>query len=169
MQYLLDNDCDWIIIGEDDVMPQTHEAVTGYHNAAQNGPWSHLCFHAHGDHNTAPLYESTRGVTIWPSIVGTWWIYSAASLRDVGLMDEEMVNAFEHAEHTLRLATAGYAAPWPGCADATGSEHWLQEIPESLELTSIPFTGRAERMRHAREVWKKKRPDTYRLLWPHDL
>ena len=60
MQYLLDNDCDWIIIGEDDVMPRTHEAVTGYLKAAQNGPWSHLCFHAHGDRNSAPLYESTR-------------------------------------------------------------------------------------------------------------
>ena len=80
-----------------------------------------------------------------------------------------MVNAFEHAEHTLRLAAAGYAAPWPGCADATGSERWLQEIPESLELTSMPFAGRVERMRHSREVWKKKRPDTYRLLWPHDV
>ena len=92
---------------------------------------------------------------------------SRQSLEECGLMDESFSNAWEHVEHTLRLAKAGFTAPWRGAADATGSENWLAEIPGSIEHSSIRHTPDwIKGMQEGRKHWLEVAPETYRLVFP---
>jgi hypothetical protein len=71
----------------------------------------------------------------------------------------------------LRLSLSGFH-PMPLenyqllAADATGSEKWLEEIPESIENTSIPHTEQwqADRTR-GRAYWKATYPESFYLVF----
>ncbi len=165
---LLDKGCDWIFLSEDDVVVQSERAVTGYIDACVQSGWSHLNFHAHGPGNPGPV-EVDGPVTLWPNLVGAWAVFSRESLETSGLFDETFRNAWDHCEHTLRLAADGFTHQWPGVADATGSEEWLTEIPGSIENSSIPHTPEwTAAMQAGRDYWHATYPDTYHLIWPHD-
>ncbi len=155
--------CDWLFVAEDDVVVTSPEAVTGYVRACEQSGMEHLMFHAHGPANPRPK-ESRGVVTIWPNWVGAWNIYSAASLRYCGLMDEHFHNAWEHVEHSARLAAHGHTAP--GAPDATGSEAWLREQPGALAssvIRSDPLWNR--RMDAGKAYWRETYPDTYRAVF----
>jgi hypothetical protein len=163
---------DWIFVLEDDVIPQSPEAITGYIAAAKASGIEHLSFHAHGPANRDRIEEDETGtVTIWPSYVGAFCLYSRRSIEVGGLVDEAFENSWDHVEHTLRLSLAGFH-PLPlepyelRAADATGSENWLKEIPGSIENTAIPHTEEwiAGRLR-GRQHWKATYPDSYSLVF----
>lgn len=165
---------DWIILAEDDVVPQSPGAVIGYVNAAVTSGFDHLCFHAHGQaNNCEPLgKDKTGAVTFWPNYVGAWMLYSRHSIQAAGFFDEDMGNAYDHVEHSLRLAEWGFI-PYPAgigqhqVPDATGSEDWLKEIPGSIEnsaILSVEPNFEATR-RQAKARWKQLRPETYATLW----
>lgn len=157
----------WLFLLEDDVVPQCDEAVTGYVAAAQASELHHLAFHAHGPANAHIQPEVDGPVSYWPNSVGAFCLYSRVCLARVGLMDEHFLNAFEHVEHTMRLADAGYTTGYPRFADATGSERWLAEIPGSVEHSSIVCNPEHRANFVAgREYWKRVRPDTYHRIWP---
>lgn len=158
---LLEDGCTWIVISEDDVVAQSPDAILGYVKACEESGYEHLMFHGHGPHNPRPV-GGAGPVTLWPNYVGAWSIYSRNCLEKVGLFDENFYNAWEHVEHSLRLAEAGFTAPWRGAADATGSENWLQEIPGSIERSVIrPDPTWAGRMAEGQEYWKATYPDSY--------
>jgi GT2 family glycosyltransferase len=167
----LESGADWIFTLEDDVIPQSPEAITGYILAAKKSGLGHLAFHGHGPANDRGPVETIGRVTTWPHFVGAFCLYSRLSLETCGLMDEAFVNSWDHVEHTLRLSLAGFhpLPPEPyelRAADATGSENWLKEIPGSIENTSIPHTEqwKVDRAR-GREHWKATRPESYYLVF----
>ena len=162
---LLDDGCEWLFLCEDDVRVVSPLAVTGYIAAAEAENVKHLMFHGHGPHNPAPLLNLGL-VTVWPNWVGAWALYHRDALLDVGLMDENFVNAYEHVEHSLRLAQAGHTVPMLGAADATGSEAWLQEQPGSFETSVIRNDPHwLEKTQAARAYWEATYPDTYRMVF----
>lgn len=162
---LLDAGCDWLFVSEDDVIVQSPLAVTGYLDACERSGYSHLMFHAHGTHNPRPL-RSRGCVTEWPNYVGAWCVYSRESLLACGLFDEGFHNAWEHVEHSLRLAGRGYTAPWQGAADATGSECWIEEVPGSIQASVIRRDPEHPRDAMAgREYWRRAHPETYQLVF----
>ena len=163
---LLDAGCEWVVLMEDDIEVTSPEAVAGYVAACEQSGYGHLMFHGHGPHNPLPRSVGPA-VTMWPNCVGAWCIYSAESLRQCGLMDETFVNAWEHGEHSQRLALAGFTAPWPDNADATGSERWLREQPGAIAASAIrahPAAGPSPE--RGRQYWRTAHPDTFRLIWP---
>lgn len=158
--------CDWLFVSEDDVIVVDPKAITGYLDACHASGLEHLSFHDHGPANRPHDRGRQCGpVTYWPNAVGAWSVYSRRSLELGGLFDEHFENAFEHVEHTQRLAQLGFTTPWPRNADATGSEGWLREIPDSIDHPAIPFAGRDDRMAAARAHWIDVHPETHRLVF----
>lgn len=170
----LQRGAEWIILAEDDIVPQSPLAVAGYVHAAVESHVSHLMFHGHGTANVNPKGTDPTGhVTYWPNWVGAWVLYHRDMIEDVGFMDEEFVNAYDHVEHSLRIAEAGYA-PLPSgpgeqlVPDATGSEHWLREIEGSIEESAIWSHGkkRVREWQTAGEAhWMDTRPDLYERIF----
>jgi hypothetical protein len=155
---------EWIFISEDDLRILDTRAVTGYLHVAEQTGQRHLNFHAHGPANRLPM--RTEGpVTLWPNIVGAWSLYHRDDLIKVGYMDVEMINAFEHVEHTARLMVAGACHRWPGVADATGSEYWLEEQEGAIEDSSIPLDSRFVNQRAAIRRWRERNPETLRMIF----
>ncbi len=172
----LDSGADWIILAEDDIVPQGPEAVTGYVEAAELSGIGHLNFAHHGPANAcAPKGTDPTGmVTFWPNWVGAYSVTPRAAVEKVGLLDEDLYLALEHVEWALRMAEAGFCPLPTGIgeqmvADATGSEGWLAEIPGSIEASSILADGGQEAQRSrfaaAREIWKAKDPALYGLVF----
>ena len=169
----LKSGADWLFIMEDDVVPQSPEAITGYIAAAKASGWEHLSFAHHGPANLGgPMgTDETGAVSYYPHYVGAFCLYSRRSIEACGLFDEHFINSWDHVEHTLRLSLSGFH-PMPLekyqllAADATGSEKWLEEIPESIENTSIPHTEQwqADRTR-GRAYWKATYPESFYLVF----
>jgi hypothetical protein len=172
--WAMSKQADWIILAEDDIVPQSPGAVVGYVNAAVRSGIQHLCFHAHGPANDGAELgkDPTGAVTFWPNYVGAWMLYSRHSILSAGWFDEQMGNAYDHVEHSLRLAEHGFC-PYPEgigqhrVPDATGSEDWLREIPGSIENSAILAAERnfAAVRRRSKQRWRQLRPETYATLW----
>lgn len=164
---LLDRGCDWIFICEDDIVVQSPEAITGYLEACKSSGWEHLNFAHHGPANLNGPLAVDGLVAYYPNFVGAWSVYSRRSLEQGGLMDETFYNAFEHVEHTMRLAELGFTAKWPRVADARDSSQWLMEIPGSIEHSSIrqdeQWTANFD---GAKAYWRATKPQTYHQIWP---
>ncbi len=172
IEYLLQNpDNEHIFVGEDDITPLHPDAILGYIRAAESGSFHHLSFAHHGPANLN-IPDSDGPVSFFPHSVGAWCMYSRKCLEDQGLFDEQMVNAFEHVEHSVRLIRAGYM---PGAAvhqfpDATGSRSWLTEIPGSLKKSSIrPRDDWRPNIKASLTYWQKEKPDTFAMLFGEDM
>ena len=166
LRALLEVGCDWLFISEDDLEIRDPQAITGYIEACQESGWGHLMFHAHGGHNLTPKGVDGK-VTFWSNCVGAWCIYSRESIETAGFFDEHFYNAWEHVEHSQRLALAGFTAPWPLNADATDSEKWIREQPGSIESSSIRHDVEWQRnFETGQTYWRENMPETYKMIWP---
>lgn len=172
MQRMLDDGAEWLIVAEDDVVPTSPRAISGYIDACRNKGIDHLAFHLHGPGNAGLPVEVDGSVTYWPNSVGAWCIYRRHPLIDAGLLDPAFVNAWEHVEHSMRLAALGHAGKpsEPGrlrFPDATGSENWLAEIPESIWNSSIPQSNEhLSNIERGRSHWIAAHPETARSVFP---
>ena len=165
---MLDDGADWLFLLEDDVVPVSSEAITGYLAACEASGFEHLSFAHHGPANTNGSMSVDGPVTCWPNYVGAFSAYSAESLRTVGMFDEGFRNCCEHVHLTLRMARAGYTDPRPyHAADATGSERWLAEIPGSFERSTIRNYPTFDTMvGEGLAYWREADPVTYHMLYP---
>lgn len=165
---LFETDADWLFLLEDDIVPRSSEAVSGYIAACEQSGWAHLSYAHHGPANRSGPVAVDGAVALYRHYVGAFCIYGREALQTVGLFDESFTNAFEHVEHTLRLARAGFTDPRPWhVADATGSEQWLSEIPGSIEHSAIrPRPDWKSNIESALRYWRSTKPETFRMLWP---
>ena len=164
--WMMDEDCDWLFLAEDDIIATDPRAITGYIEACEKSGWESLAFGPHGPHNQTAV-RTEGACDIYPNIVGAWVCYSRHAIETVGLMDPVLatLNSMEHVELDTRLMLAGLTHRWPGRADAAGSKAWLHEIPGSIENTSIPHAGRRENLRKAMARFREVNPEGFHLLW----
>lgn len=160
MQQLLDEGCYCIFIGEDDIIPVNKKAIRGYIQASRETGVTHFMYAHHGPGNIDG-YRAKEGVLeMYPNCVGGWCFFTKPGLEEVGLHDEALKNAYEHVELTWRLIKAKRTTPWGYFADVEDSKKWLEEIPESIDNSSIRKTedwalGTYKALLH----WKEKDPD----------
>ena len=150
-------DCDLIFLLEDDVTPVHKNAVIGYLAAVKMTGIDHLLFAHHGPANDAAVAVDGP-IIYWPNCVGAWNFYTKNILETVGLMDENFVNAWEHVEHTWRIMQH-HKLPYGYYPDVIGSEHWLKEIPGSIESSAIGQQDNPRRIQQivdGLEYWKQK-------------
>jgi GT2 family glycosyltransferase len=154
------DDCDFIFLLEDDVVPTHKNAIVGYLAAAKMTGLDHFCFAHHGPANTKAV-GINGPIVFWPNCVGAYCFYTKQLLEEVGLMDENFKNAWEHVEHSWRIMKKrgldyGY---WP---DVLGSEEWLGEIPGSIDNSAIGGQESRERIEvilKGLEYWQSKDKD----------
>lgn len=156
LKHLIDENCDYLFLLEDDILIKDKKAVTSYIKAVEESGYEHLCFAYHGPMNQKPLYADDV-IEYHGSCIGAWCLYTRNVINLVGYLDENFKNAWEHVEHTKRIGDMGLCPPFGLFIDATGSKNWLQEIKGSIDNSIIrPRDDWKENINKGLEYWKKK-------------
>lgn len=72
-------------------------------------------------------YNKDFALTFYTHIVAMFTYFHRSILEDVGLLDENFYNAWEHVEHTYRIIKRGKYSPFWWFADIEGSEKYIKE------------------------------------------
>jgi GT2 family glycosyltransferase len=137
-----------IFIIEDDIIIKNPNVFNEYIKARKITGIQHFCFGYHGPANKngisggkpCPRYIIDYGevkIAINTHSVGAFCYYSREVLENVGLIDEKFINAFEHVDHSYRIAKAEYTTPYWNWADLANSTDFLDEIECSEKSSSI--------------------------------
>jgi GT2 family glycosyltransferase len=181
MQFLLQSDCDYIFIIEDDMIILDHTVFSKYIEAYKQsgihhfnyGPGSPfnrkqlIQFDLHNRHlldqNSEPVPKiildyGTAKISLFEHTVAMFSFFTKESLQAVGLIDEDFYNAWEHVDHTYRIIKANYHPPFWWFADIHDSHRYLTEAPGAIDNSSIANkTEQWEKNVYGgREIYKKK-------------
>jgi len=153
---LMDKGCDHIFIMEDDILMKNSNTCQHYIDYAKRFKLEHLNFAHHGPMNKQSLPDY-KGITVYPNCVGAFSYYTRNCIDKVGLMDENFKNAFEHVYHTWRCAKEGLTTPFWKFADHPLSHKMLEEIPGSIDNSSIRCRADwQDNIRKAQAYWIQK-------------
>lgn len=157
LRHLIDSGCDYLFLLEDDIIIKDQKAVTGYIEASKNSGFSHLCFAYHGPMNQGgPMYKD-QWLEYHGACIGAWCMYTKEIIEKVGYFNEKMINAFEHVHLTKRIGDQGFCPPFGLFIDATGSKDWLEEIPGSIDHSSIrPREDWQKNIDQALKIWEEE-------------
>jgi hypothetical protein len=157
-----------IFIIEDDIIIKNPNVFNEYIKARKITGIQHFCFGYHGPANKngisggkpCPRYIIDYGdvkIAINMHSVGAFCYYSREVLEKVGLIDENFINAFEHVEHSYRIAKAEYTTPYWNWADLANSVDLLDEIECSENSSTIrPRKDWKENIQKAALYFKEK-------------
>ena len=160
---------DYVFLVEDDIIVQSPNAIHDYIHATEISGLSHLNYALHGPANRGFVPESDDVLSYYPHSVGAFSLFTASSLRDVGLFDENLHNAWEHVELALRLAQAGYTSGAYRFADVKDSDKLISEIPGSIDKSSIrPLPNWRKNIRDGMIYWRDNKPETWAELFGPD-
>jgi GT2 family glycosyltransferase len=137
LRRMMDAGCDYMFLLEDDIMIKSPKAITEYVQLSDESGIEHFLFSHHGTENDGKLYLSEKGVDLYTACIGAYCMYTKNVIEHVGYFDENFKNAFEHVEHTFRIARSGFTTPFPTYPDLTESRDYLEEIPNSIDNSSI--------------------------------
>lgn len=155
LEKMMADNCDYMWLWEDDIIIKDEKAVTGYIDSAENSGFSHLCFAYHGPMNKEPMYKD-EWLEYHGACIGAWCMYTREIIEKVGYFNEKMINAFEHVHLTKRIGDEGFCPPFGLFIDAAGSKDWLEEIPGSIDNSSIrPREDWQDNIKKALEIWKE--------------
>lgn len=150
---------DYMFLLEDDVVPLSPHAVIDYVKASRRSGIEHLSFAHHGALNATGPTGVAGWLEFYPHCVGAYCMYTRRSIATVGYFDETFRNAWEHVEHTHRLAKARLAAPFWRFADVRGSQRLLAELPGAVDSSTIRHDALwRERMLAGLRYWASKDP-----------
>jgi GT2 family glycosyltransferase len=164
LKNLLDEECEHIFILEDDCVITNSDIFRKYIKAYEETGLKHFNFgpaspwnrkqqdksmigdlsrrgeaSQKGDPNPKMVinYKNDVSISLYEHIVAMFTYYHASVLNEIGLMDEEFYNAWEHVEHTLRIIKNGDYTPFWWFADITGSENYIKEQEGEKANTSL--------------------------------
>ena len=154
MQHLLNCDCEHIFLIEDDIIIKDSKVFEKYiDTACQTGLW-HLMFGYHGPANKAPNkkpsprliidYNNDCKVALNYHCVGAFCYYHKGVLNNVGLMDEQFNNAWEHVDHSLQIVKKGLIPGYWWWPDVANSYDYLDELACSEEVEHGAIRNRAD-------------------------
>ena len=76
-------------------------------------------------------------ISLYEHTVAMFSFFTRKALTEIGLIDEEYYNAWEHVDHTYRIIKAGYHPPFWWFADIYESEKYITEAPNAIDNSSI--------------------------------
>jgi len=182
MQHLLDKGCDYIFIIEDDMIILDDTIFEKYIKASKvsgiqhfnYGPGSpfnrkqNIQFDLHNRHlldqHSEPNprlvidYGNDVKVSLFEHTVAMFSFFTRKVLEEVGLIDENYYNAWEHVDHTYCIIKAGYHPPFWWFADIYDRHKYLTEAPGAIDNSSIANkTEQWEKNVYGgREIYKQK-------------
>jgi GT2 family glycosyltransferase len=157
LKYLMQKECSHIFLIEDDILIKNSNVCEEYVSAAKKAKVQHMNYALHGPLNkgqTRVINWRGSPVTCYPHIVGAFSYYTRGCIRQVGYIDPFFRNAWEHVEHTFRIAKEGLTTPFWAFADHPNSFVLLDEIPTSISNSSI--TDNRQAVQDGANYWFKK-------------
>jgi hypothetical protein len=104
-------------------------------------------------------------IPLFPSCVGAFSYYTRRCIEDVGLLDDELVNVWDHVEHTYRIIQKGYHPPFFWFADLANAGRYLGDIPWSPQTSTIGNRPEfAQQVARAEEHFMRKHGVTPRTI-----
>jgi glycosyltransferase involved in cell wall biosynthesis len=153
---MAEDGCEHFFLMEDDILMTNGKTCLKYIEYAQVNKIEHLNFGLHGPMNVGKQ-KTLQGVAVYPDCVGAFSYYTKNCLEVVGFMDTNFKNAWEHVEHTYRIAEAKLTTPFWYFADHIASDLMLQEIPGSIDHSSIrPRTDWQQNISDGKSYWIQK-------------
>jgi GT2 family glycosyltransferase len=160
---LLGDGCEHIFVMEDDILMKRNDTCIAYINYAKITKVPHLNFALHGVMNKGKgRYFGSNNpdcptILCYPEVVGAFSYYTKEILAEVGLMDENFKNAWEHVEHTWRICKTGKIPKFWYFMDHPVSDLLLEEIPGSIDNSSIrPRPDWMKNIEEGANYWQKK-------------
>ena len=147
IKHLLEKNCDYIILVEDDMLFKGN-LFEQYIKAHKKTGIHHFMFAYHGPANKAGISKGepvprkvidygTIKIALNQHCVGAVCFYTRECLDKVGLYDETYTNAFEHVDHSYKLAKNNYSTPYWWWADIENSLDFVEEQACSEDSSAI--------------------------------
>ena len=182
LKYLYEKECDYFFLFEDDMIVldtsvfekyiEAHK-ISGIHhfNYGPGSPFNRKQtiknFDLHNRHeldqHSEPNpkliidYKETK-ISLFEHTVAMFSFYTKLILDEVGYIDEDFYNAWEHVDHTYNIIKAGYHPPFWYFPDLYDSHKLLTEAPQAIDKSSI--AGDSEQWKKnvygGREIYLKK-------------
>jgi GT2 family glycosyltransferase len=182
LRYLLDKECDYIFLIEDDMVILDQTVFKQYIEASNASGIQHFNygpgspfnrkqniqnFDLHNRHLLSQYTEpnpklivdyKTCKVALYEHTVAMFSFYTKEVLEKVGLIDEDYYNAWEHVDHTYCIIKAGYHPPFWWFADLANSHKLLAEAPGAIDNSSIANKSNQwhKNVYGGREIYLKK-------------
>jgi len=182
LKHLYNKDCDYLFIIEDDMIILDNNVFQQYIKAHQKsgihhfnyGPGSpfnrkqNIEFDLHNRHeldqHSEPKprkiidYGDEVKISLFQHTVAMFSFFTRKTIEEVGYIDEDYYNAWEHVDHTYRIIKAGLHPPFWYFADIYNSHLYLTEAPEAIDKSSIANdTEQWEKNVYGgREIYKEK-------------
>ena len=161
IQALFEKGCDYIFLIEDDMIVLDSSVFRQYIEASKisgiqhfnYGPGSPFNrkqtirdFDLHNRHllsqDTEPnpkmiLDYKTCKIALYEHTVAMFSFFTREVIENVGYIDEQFYNAWEHVDHTYCIIKAGYHPPFWWFADLANSHELLTEAPGAIDNSSI--------------------------------
>ena len=147
LEFLINQECEYIFLMEDDIEILDEKIFELYINASKSTGIKHFNFGLHGNHNLDYLgrpnvrktinYPDSLKINLYPNVLGAFSYYHIDVLKDVGLMDENFYNALEHVDHTYQIIKKFYHPPFRWFADVEGSQIYLKDIVPDHQQSKI--------------------------------
>lgn len=174
MEYMFKYGCEHLFVMNDDIIMKNQYTCLSYIDYAKTKDIKHLSFGLHGPLNKNKGYYNKQGVWVYPDCVGAFNYYHRDIIDNMGYMDTEFKNAWEHVWYTLQISEAGYTTPFWQFADVPNSYDLLDEIPGSINGSIIRQREDWQRniqdgMRHAIEKYGKWLPPRENIEYLADI
>ena len=160
IKYLLDNGCDHIFVIEDDIVIKDNNVLDQYIKTSKASNILHLNY-ALGTpfnrkqktifdlHNRNDLelesepnpklnidYGNDISISLYQHISGMFSYYHKSVFENIGLIDEQYFNAWEHVDHSYQAIMAGYHPPFWWFVDIANSDQYLEPQKDSIKNSS---------------------------------
>jgi GT2 family glycosyltransferase len=164
---LLDSGCDHIFIMEDDIMINSTEVFQKYIDLSNETKIQHFNYALHGlankkldqvTPNPKQVVQYKEGkIALYQNCVGAFCYYSRKCLEQVGLIDEQFYNAFDHVDHTYQIIKNKMHPEFWWFADLANSSDYLSDIPWTPETSTISSRNDHQKlMRTALNLFESK-------------
>ena len=157
-QNLLDNQCDYIFLSEDDVVIKDPAVFEKYIETSENTGMEHLIF-AYPERVgiLGPSFSiDFNGILceIHPQSPGTFCFYTANCLKTIGLMNERFYNAMEHVEHTYRACLAEFCPPFWAFPDIASSHLFIENVEKEVKSTLLDRAEHQSNLELGKRIFK---------------
>lgn len=147
LRYLILQECEHIFLIEDDMLIINKNIFNEYIKLSKLSGILHLNFGYHGLANKningvknpriIVNYNDNIKLALNPNCVGAFSYYHNSIIKDIGYIDENFKNCWEHVEHTYRIIKKGYHPPFWWFADLANSDEYVNEQASNENNTTI--------------------------------
>lgn len=173
---LLNTECEHLFLVEDDVVFKDN-AFKAYIDASKATKVKHFNYCLHGQDNKLGNNPNPRKiidirgtrVALYFNVYGAVSYYHRSAIDDVGLMDEEYINAMEHVDHTMKLIVKKYHPPFRWFIDLENSNNYIQDQDYNHNQSKIRSGNWIANFRKGVERFKEKyNIDVTNPMQPYD-